>query len=356
LERTNILRALIEAVRVLRGWRPRRVHAFGFPVIYYGTIASAWARVPVLITALQDRDVWKKWKDRLFDRLCRPMIDLYIADGVGTAEFAARTFGYPRNRIRVIYDGPEIVPHRDSDPAPRSIVFAVVARIDIKKKGQDDFLRAIALLGEEGKRAKYRIVGSGPPAQEARLRTLATELEIADRIEWVPEQVDLDAVYRSLDVLVVPSRWESVPKVVIEAMAWGKPVVAARVGDISEVLDESCGILVEPGSPSALAGALQSLIRDPEKVPRFGAAAAERLASLGITFENTIAELRRAYSELERTNHSHLLRLLATMLATSVLLARVTVSSLRRLLVAIGSAPLKIVRIVRAGKRSTPRR
>lgn len=303
MEESNVVRALSEAVRILRGWRPNRVHAFGFPIVYYGAIAAGLAGVPATIAALQDRDVWKGPFEHALDRLTRPLIDRYIADGAGTADFSARRFGYPQNRIRVIYDGPEPVPDRDARDRGHGgrIVFGLVARIDLEKKGQEDFLEAISILGADAGNAVFRIVGSGPPAEEEALRRRARDLGVEERIEWMPAQSDLDSVYRSLDVLVIPSRWESVPKVLVEGMARKIAVLATRVGDIAEILDPSCGVLVEPESPASLARELAIFVRDPDRAVRMGAAAARRLDALGLTLDNTIARLREVYAETPRS-------------------------------------------------------
>lgn len=299
MEKSNVVRAVSGAVRALRVWRPSRLHAFGFPIVYYGAIAAGLAGVPTMIAALQDRDVWKGFFERGLDRMTRPLIDWYIADGAGTADFSARSFGFPRNRIRVIYDGPESVPDphiRQRNPGGR-LAFGVVGRIDLRKKGQEDFVDAISILGTAARNALFLIVGSGPPAEEEALRARARDLAVEDRIEWVPAQADLDSVYRSLDVLVIPSRWESVPKVLVEGMARGLAVVASRVGDIPELLDASCGVLIDAKSPPALARELSAFLRDPDRAVRMGAAAKRRLDALGLNLENTMSRLREVYAE-----------------------------------------------------------
>jgi glycosyltransferase involved in cell wall biosynthesis len=79
---------------------------------------------------------------------------------------------------------------------------------------------------------------------------------------------------RAADLYVHPSRADTFPTGVLEALACGTPVVASRVGGIPEQVSEETGVLVEPGDPAALAAAIESLLVDPERRVRMGAAAA----------------------------------------------------------------------------------
>ncbi len=134
-----------------------------------------------------------------------------------------------------------------------------------EEKGLDDLLAALARLDEAGLPATLDVVGDGParPALEA----AAARLGVADRVRWHGYVGDraayLDAL-RGADLFALPSHAEGVPKVVIEAMAAGLPVVATRVGAVGAVLDGGVrGRLVPPGDPDALAGAIADLAADP---------------------------------------------------------------------------------------------
>jgi len=80
---------------------------------------------------------------------------------------------------------------------------------------------------------------------------------------------------RAADLYVHPSRADTFPSGVLEALACGTPVVASRVGGIQEQVHNETGILVEPGDPAALAAAIESLLADPSRRQRMSAAAAE---------------------------------------------------------------------------------
>ncbi|MGZ4385557.1 MAG: glycosyltransferase, partial [Gaiellaceae bacterium] len=125
-------------------------------------------------------------------------------------------------------------------------------------------LRALAELPD----VRAVIAGDGP--ERERLERLADELGVADRVElpgWVD---DPRSILRSSSALVLPSRFEALPLVVLEAMQAGLPVVASDVGSVCEaVIDGETGLLVPPDDVAALVGAIRSIL-DPARAATMG--------------------------------------------------------------------------------------
>jgi len=126
-------------------------------------------------------------------------------------------------------------------------------------KGLDDLLAACEGLPAAGWRLD--VGGSGVPQYERELRARATT---SPNIRFL-SQVDTAGFLRSVDVLVVPSRLnDSLPLVVLEAHAFGVPVIASRIGGIPEVVEEGrTGFLVPPGAPADLRAILARVIAEP---------------------------------------------------------------------------------------------
>lgn len=142
------------------------------------------------------------------------------------------------------------------------------------EKGLEDLLAAIASLDAAGVPATLSLVGDGP-IRTTLLRE-ASDSGLDGRIRWHGYLADrsayLDAL-RSADIFALPSRAEGAPKVVVEAMAAGLPVVATRVGAVPALLGGGTrGRLVQPHSPDALAGAIASLAVDGAERRRLRAA------------------------------------------------------------------------------------
>jgi glycosyltransferase involved in cell wall biosynthesis len=125
-------------------------------------------------------------------------------------------------------------------------------------KAHDVTLRALRRLPD----AWLWIAGSGP--LESELKRLASDLGVADRVRWLGWRTDADALYRTADVCVFPSRYEPLGNVVIQAWAHGLPVVAAEsVGPAALIHDGFDGRLVPVDDPEALAGAVREVLDDP---------------------------------------------------------------------------------------------
>jgi glycogen(starch) synthase len=204
--------------------------------------------------------------------------------------------GLPADRVRTIPSGvepqlfPRVLPDAFGDlPRPR---VGYVGRL-VPQKRPD---LAVGALERMRSPAHLVVVGDGPvrPALERRAAASAAP----DRISFhglVPH-AEIPAVLSSLDVLVLPSAYEELGSVLVEAMAAGLPVVATRVGGIPEVVaDGVTGLLVPAGDATALAGALDRLLGDPALTARLGRCARERSGAYAWpVLAGRIADLYRA--------------------------------------------------------------
>lgn len=132
-----------------------------------------------------------------------------------------------------------------------------------RRKRVDVLLRAAASVRERIPRLEVRIVGDGPCAAD--LHSLASELKLGDTVKFLGHvsRAELAAEYRRCDAFCLPSVQEGFGIVLLEAMAAGKPIVAARAAAIPEVIPQ--GLLVDPDSAEALAAGIESLYRSPDQ-------------------------------------------------------------------------------------------
>jgi glycosyltransferase involved in cell wall biosynthesis len=126
-----------------------------------------------------------------------------------------------------------------------------------RRKRVDVLLRAAAMLRDRVPELSVRIVGNGPCAST--LHALARELRLEGTVEWLGDvsRAELVAEYKRATVLCLPSVQEGFGIVLLEAMAAGKPIVAARAGAIPEVAPHAA--LFEPDRADALAASIESL-------------------------------------------------------------------------------------------------
>jgi glycosyltransferase involved in cell wall biosynthesis len=237
------------------------LHTHGYrPDVLHHAVARH-ARVPVVSTV--HGFTGGDWKNRVYEMI--QVRALRRFDAVVVVSEALR------DRLRRGGVAPErlqLVPNAWIGSAPLSridararlglpgndVVVGWVGRLSVEK-GPDLAVRALAELPRE---VSLSFVGEGPerPAAER----LARELGVGDRIRWhgpVPEAASL---LRAFDAVLLSSRTEGTPMVLMEAMAAGVPVVAPAVGGIPAAMLPSAGMLAEPGSGRALAQAVAAVL------------------------------------------------------------------------------------------------
>ena len=114
------------------------------------------------------------------------------------------------------------------------------------------------------------MVGDGP-LRATLLDQAARSPELTERVHWLGRREDVPGLLKAADLLVLPSLWEGMPNVVLEAMAAGRPVVATSVeGTEDLIFPNQTGWLVPPGEVSPLAEALIQAADDPTRLLQFG--------------------------------------------------------------------------------------
>ena len=121
---------------------------------------------------------------------------------------------------------------------------------------------------------------------------------MADRVHFLGFRSDVPDLLAACDIFVLPSLCEGLPLAILEAMAAWKPVVATAISGTDEtVVHGVTGLLVPPADPAALAGAIQSLLADPEASRRLGLAGRARVAREFLV-ETMVARVEAVYQEL----------------------------------------------------------
>jgi glycosyltransferase involved in cell wall biosynthesis len=215
---------------------------------------------------------------------------------VCNSRFTAGTLGhlYPGVASTVIY-APVVLPSaemgaeerrriRGSLETPESAVVVIQASRSEAWKGHELLLDALSRLRDAPGWMWWQVGGAQRPAEEsflASLRRAAVTAGIADRIRWLGQRTDVPDLLRAADICCQPN-FEPEPFGVafVEALAAGLPVVTARLGGATEIVDESCGVLVPPRDATALATVLRQLISDSGRRRQLAAAGPARALAL----------------------------------------------------------------------------
>ncbi len=265
--------------RLLRQVRPDLIHSNGMKT----HLSSALARPAApLVWHLRDYVTHRPLMNWLLRALAHRTC-LAVANSQSVAADARRAF--PRARVECVLNGVDTVKFTPGSggssldrlagmpEGPPGMVRVGLLATYARWKGQDVFLRSLALLSRENLPShRFYIIGSpiyrtaGSQFTEKELRTLAQSLGVAERVGFIPFQDDTLGIYRSLDVVVHAStRPEPFGLVIAEAMACGKPVVVSAAGGACELFTEGKdGLGHRPGDAVGLAAAVGRLVRDPE--------------------------------------------------------------------------------------------
>ncbi len=179
----------------------------------------------------------------------------------------------PENKIRIC-PTPIQTFLFDKDPQPIDKHFRqrllFVGRFE-PQKGLFVLLEAMRFMVSKGKKPCLQLVGAGPLL--SKLEKKAQDLKIDDLVEFVgfvPPN-SLSSFYQQCDVFVLPSFYEGIPKVLIEAAFCGAPIVTTNVcGNPEAVIPEKTALLVPPNDPQALAAAINELLENPERAKIMG--------------------------------------------------------------------------------------
>ena len=162
--------------------------------------------------------------------------------------------------------------------------------------GLDLLLKAFAkLIHERNLEARLRIAGDGP--ERPRLELLAERLKISDKVEWlgaIPNAL-VATFYKTLDVVVVPSRQESFGVTAVEGSACGLPIIASRVGGLPEVvIDKETGILIEPGNIEELTAAMEYMMFNPIERQQMGQSG-RQLVLKHYNWKENVSQMEQVY-------------------------------------------------------------
>jgi glycosyltransferase involved in cell wall biosynthesis len=195
---------------------------------------------------------------------------------------------------------------RDSLGLGTKEVAVVLLGTVCERKGQQDLALAVRELPQAIlSRARFFIVGDRPSEYSAHLARLVAELPpaIRQRVAIVPETLEPGRYYRAADVFVCSSRIESYPRVVLEAMAAGLPLVTTPVFGIREQVQEGVnGLFYAPGQPAELARALAELIGDDVRRREMGVKSLDVLAGL-TSFDEMVAAYAALFREAWATGN-----------------------------------------------------
>lgn len=254
-------RAVLRLRRALHDHQTKLLVCFLHQANLVGRIAGWLAGVRAVVSGIRvaDRRKFVIWSDRLTRGLTRK----YVAVSRHVAETHAKRCGIPARDITVIYNGVETPGEIHTNRERRDSQFRIlfVGRL-VRQKQPQNLVSAVAALPEELRnRTVVDILGDGE--LRGRLEQQITAASLENQIRLHGHQPNVAEWMAQADVLALPSAWEGLPNVVLEAMAQGLPVVASAVDGVPEVVESGVtGWLVPPHCVTALTETLSLVAAD----------------------------------------------------------------------------------------------
>ncbi|MDQ4142563.1 MAG: glycosyltransferase family 4 protein [Actinomycetota bacterium] len=313
--------AITQLYRLFRRERFAIVHAHNPKPGLLAQVAARLARVPVIVNTVHGfyfHDAMRPMLRRFhigLEKVAARCSDVILSQNLEDIEVAVREGIAGRAKMKHLGNGidlsqfdPASIPpperaslKRDLHWPESALVVGYVGRLAARRKGFLDFLAAAREVAAVFSDVYFLVVGAEDKGKPDSVSPDVVDASgISNRFHftgWLPNS-ELPRLYAAMDLLVLPSLFEGIPRTLMEAAAMGLPVVATDVKGNREVVEnEVTGLLVPYADPASLAAAISRLVSDPPLRRRFGENA---LASAASRFDERVVfdMIRREYDRL----------------------------------------------------------
>lgn len=305
----SLISFTIKLIGFIKRERISLVHANSFIAGIYGSPGARLTNIPII---WHIRDIIRpRWVSRFLTFVAGKLASQIIVVSNATgAEFTQR--GKKLDKTVTIYNGidlDEFNPNisgikikKEFGLNCRTPIIGILGQL-APGKGHKVFIKAARKILKYFPTAKFLIVGDIVYHHEKRyrrkLKEMVANLSLTNNIVFTGFRNDVPEIMSSLDVLVHTSIMpDSLPRVLLEAMALGKPIVATNVGGVPEIIEDGkTGILVSPDNADAVAEAVVTLLQDKERAKQMGLAGRQRVEQ-NFSIEKHIERVQGLYTEL----------------------------------------------------------
>ena len=254
--------------------RPGILHTHLVHADVYGQLTGALTGIPVRVSTKHGFNEFRENRGfALGDRAIASLAHTHIAISRGLAKYLEEVEGFDGSSFEIVHYGiePDGVPRAYAPDVPRLLC---VGRL-IPIKGHIVLLRAFAQARRQVPSLRLDIAGRGP--LEPALRALVKELGIQDGVRFLGYVAPIQRAIEDAAAVVVPSMGEGFGMVALEAMERARPVIAAEIGGLGELVEDGVtGYLVPPGEAEPLADAIVALASDLPRAAELGEAGRRR--------------------------------------------------------------------------------
>jgi len=288
-----------QVINVAKLMKDRKIDIL-MTTLYYadiiGILAALIANVPYKVSwevsSHPEESEESKLKHHLSYRFCMKYVDKIISVSDGVKQFLVEERNIPISKIHTIHYGIDLKKFRKKDEKMKRKEFGfsvsdkivgVLARLTVQK-GHTYLIDAASQIIKKYPGVKFLFVGDGP--LRSKLTEQIEQMNLNNHIHFTGFRHDVKELLNMFDLFLLPSLFEGLPNVILEAMACSLPIVATAVDGTPEaIIDGECGILIPPKEPGAIVKGVIKLLDDPELAQRLGKNARTRVENF---FSNDI--------------------------------------------------------------------
>jgi glycosyltransferase involved in cell wall biosynthesis len=284
--RVSRLRFLYELYKIFRREKPDVVHIHHVPLFIQAYLPARLAGIKrIVLTEHSNHLTINESRLKKLSRFFSKRADVVTTIHDGLREFFINDLGVSANKVIAVPNGvdvnkfsPRQVDEGKSEVAgldPDKFVISCVGRL-VPEKDHENLLNAIKRLVDSGMTDfEVVIVGDGPRFDE--VQRIIEKLGISPYVKMLGARNDVVDILKGTDVVVLSSKTEGLPMVLIEAMAAGVPCVATAVGGIPQLLSDGAGVVVPAKDSESLAGAIKDLYENRDRLKEIGPRARQRI-------------------------------------------------------------------------------
>lgn len=256
------LRALWRLFRLVSVFRPHLLHSFLFHANLAARVVGPMAGVPARrivceIKTIETQRRWHLWLDTLTARACR----FQVANSPAVAEHLRRQGHWPAGRLRTILSAVDVEAIARAQPVSRQSLRLTERQFVVLWVGRFDPAKSLETLVEAASlldpKLAVRFVLAGQGQTRQRIEDLVEDRGLSEQFQFLGTRDDVPALLKTCDLLVLPSRTEGLPTVLIEAMAAGCPVLASDIPACRQAVQAGLAArLVTPDRPTDWAEAI----------------------------------------------------------------------------------------------------
>jgi len=302
---------LVRLIRLFKRERYDLLHTHNSRADVYGLLAGKMAEVKILMTSIHGYQRYDEINPLFKIRgwILRKFSHRVITISDALKELIAENEGVDKEKMDTIYYGLEPPGLEEEGKTvreefhldPDTPLLVDVGRL-IPVKAHDTLIQALVRVVPSFPNIRLFIVGDGVLKKD--LKDLARKLGLEEHVLFTGYRKDVPRFMKVADLFVFPTLGEGFGLVLLEAMAFRKPVVATKVMSVPEIVENGkSGLLVSPRDPEELAEAILQLLKDKKKAKFFGERGFEILSSK-FSIEKMVGETERIYDRLLRVGRS----------------------------------------------------